>query len=789
MLTDSFRCATEKHTISIDKSMGLGRMFFDSIKRGRMRDNLIRKIAEELGLDSQKVQATAGLLGEGSTVPFIARYRKEVTGSLDEVAIIRIRDRLEQLEELEKRRESILKSLKERELLTDDLEKSILAAGTLTTLKDIYLPFRPKRRTRATIAREKGLEPLAAKLFDQEEDTNPSREAAVFVDEEKGVESVDTALKGARDIMAEWMSEDGKAREKMRGLFKAKGCFRSRVVAGKEEEAAKYRDYFELEEPVSRAPSHRILAMRRGEKAGFLALGVTPPKEEALKILEALFVKGEGQASLQVLEALQEGYDRLLCPSMETEIRLETKKRADKEAIQIFADNLKELLLAPPLGQKTVMGVDPGLRTGCKLACLDRQGKVLHTDTIYLVGSEQQKSKAAETIRDLFKRFEIEAIAVGNGTGGRETERFIRGMNLGGDVQVILVSESGASVYSASEVARKEFPDLDLTLRGAVSIGRRLMDPLAELVKIEPKAIGVGQYQHDVNQTALKRTLDDVVVSCVNAVGVEVNTASEELLTYVSGLGPQLAGNLVTRRDTNGPFSSRKDFKQVPRLGPKAFEQSAGFLRIRNGKNPLDASAVHPESYGVVEAMAGDLSCSVQELMANSAIREQIDLSRYVTDQIGMPTLTDIMAELAKPGRDPRKQLEVPGFAEGIEDVKDLAPGMTLDGVVTNVTAFGAFVDVGVHQDGLVHISQLADHFVKDPHKVVKVNQWVRVKVLDVDLARGRVSLSMRKTPEGQKPARDKKKFANKITAQKRKPEKPKVQPFNNPFDKVFKRK
>jgi protein Tex len=754
-----------------------------------MRDKLIKKIAEELELDPARVLATAGLLDEGSTVPFIARYRKEVTGSLDEVAIIRIRDRLEQLEELEKRRESILKSLKERELLTEDLEKSLLAAGTLTTLEDLYLPFRPKRRTRATIAREKGLEPLAAVIFEQDDDTDPFEEAALFVDEEKGVESVDAALRGARDILAEWISEDADARERMRELFKAKGRFRSRVVGGKEEAAAKYRDYFDLEAPVTSAPSHRILAMRRGEKEGFLTLGVTPPKEEALRILEGLFVKGDGKASRQVMEALEEGYDRLLSSSMETEIRLETKKRADAEAIQVFADNLKELLLTPPLGEKTVMGIDPGLRTGCKLACLDRQGKVTHTDTIYLVGSEQQKSRGAETIRDLCKRFGIETVAVGNGTGGRETERFIRGLNLGDPIQVLLVSESGASVYSASEVARKEFPDLDLTLRGAASIGRRLMDPLAELVKIEPKAIGVGQYQHDVNQTALKRTLDDVVVSCVNAVGVEVNTASEELLTYVSGLGPQMARNLVAWRDTNGPFSSREDFSQVPRLGPKAFEQSAGFLRIRNGRNPLDASAVHPESYGVVEAMAGDQSCSVQELMANGAIRDQIDLSRYVTNQVGMPTLTDIMAELAKPGRDPRKTLDVPGFAEGIEDVKDLEPGMTLDGVVTNVTAFGAFVDVGVHQDGLVHISQLADRFVKDPHRVVKVNQWVKVKVLEVDLARGRVSLSMKKTPPGQKPVRGTKKTADKIPVQKRKPEKPKVQPFNNPFDKVFKGK
>ena len=745
-----------------------------------MQDRFINKIALETGIDPRSIRSAAELLRDGASVPFIARYRKEATGSLDEVAVTQIRDRLIQLEELEKRRESILKSLKERDLLTEELEKGIYSAETLTQLEDLYLPFRPKRRTRASVAREKGLEPLAAEIFQQEPERDPRKAAAAFVDPEKGVESIDAALAGAGDIMAEWINEDREAREKIRRLYMEKGCFRSKVIEGKETEAAKYRDYFDLEAPVNSAPSHRILAMRRGEREGFLDLRVTPPEEEAVQILERMFVKGDGPASVQVKEAVHDAYHRLLSVSMETEIRLETKKRADAEAIRVFADNLRELLLAPPLGRKNVMGIDPGLRTGCKLACLDRQGRLCHTETVYLSGSEKQRSNAAAVIRELCARFDIEAIAIGNGTGGRETEAFVRGLDLGPGVRILLVNESGASIYSASETARNEFPGLDITLRGAVSIGRRLMDPLAELVKIEPRSIGVGQYQHDVNQPALKRRLDDVVVSCVNAVGVEVNTASEQLLAYVSGLGPQLARNIIAWRDEKGAFSSREDLRKVPRLGPKAFEQSAGFLRIRDGRNPLDSSAVHPESYGIVEAMAKDLACSVKELMAEAGLRERIDLARYVTDRVGMPTLTDIMAELDRPGRDPRKKFEVPGFAEGIADISDLAPGMALDGVVTNVTAFGAFVDIGVHQDGLVHISQIADHFVKDPNREVRVNQWVKVTVLDVDMDRKRISLSMRERA-GKKPGQGAGRPGRRSAIQK-------TRQFNNPFAEAFRR-
>jgi len=709
-----------------------------------MNEEHITKIADELNLLPQHVTATARLLQQGATVPFIARYRKEVTDSLDEVAITAIRDRMAQLEELEKRRKSILKSLEERELLTDDLKEKILAAQSLTTLEDIYLPFRPKRRTRATVAREKGLEPLAKILFKQQEGTDPLTESATYIDPEKGVETKEDALAGSRDIIAEWVNEDREAREKMRTLYAQKGILRVRVIPGKESEGAKFRDYFDWEEPVSKTPSHRVLAMRRGEKESFLGLRVSPPEDEALALLEDLFVKGENAASFQVKEAVRDSFRRLLSFAMETEIRLETKERADREAIRIFADSLRELLLAPPLGQKNLLAIDPGIRTGCKVACLDRQGKLLHTDTIYPFKSEKEISEAKETLSRLCVKYEVETIAVGNGTGGRETESFVKDLNLPGNVPVVIVNESGASVYSASEVARAEFPDLDVTFRGAVSIGRRLMDPLAELVKIDPKSIGVGQYQHDVNQQALKGSLDDVVMSCVNAVGVEVNTASEQILRYVSGLGPQLAKNIITHRNEHGPLLSRDEVKKVKRMGLKAFEQAAGFLRIRGGKNPLDASAVHPESYPIVEAMARDLACSVKDMLDDERLRQQIDLSAYVTEKVGIPTLTDIMHELTKQGRDPRKQFESPGFAEGIKRISDLRPGMRIPGVITNVTTFGAFVDIGVHQDGLVHISQLANRFVKDPGQVVRVNQRVMVTVLDVELGRNRISLSMK---------------------------------------------
>mgnify|MGYP001036312590 FL=1 len=762
-----------------------------------MQDTHVAKIAVELSLAPGQVKAVAGLLEEGGTVPFIARYRKEATGSLDEVAITDIRDRLEQLAELDKRREAILKSLEERQLLTDELRDKITAAETMAVLEDIYLPFRPKRRTRATVAKEKGLEPLAALLFAQDAATDPVAEAAAFIDAEKGVETAEDALAGARDIIAEWVNENPEARAKMRDLFAAQGVFKSKVIADKEAEGAKYRDYFAWEEPVASAPSHRVLAMRRGENEKILTLAIAPSEEEALKLLEGQFVTGQGPASEQVREAVHDSYKRLLCWSMETEIRLETKKRADEAAIRVFADNLRQLLLAPPLGRKNVLAIDPGFRTGCKVVCLDRQGKLLHNDTIFPHFSEEGKSKAAETIRALAERFSIEAVAVGNGTAGRETEAFVRGLGLA-NIQLIMVNESGASVYSASPVARDEFPDHDVTVRGAVSIGRRLVDPLAELVKIDPKAIGVGQYQHDVDQGALKRSLDDVVSSCVNAVGVEVNTASPQLLTYVSGLGPQLAANIVAYRNEHGPFDAREGLRKVPRLGPKAFEQAAGFLRIRDGKNPLDASAVHPESYPVVEAMARDLDCSVADLVKDDAKRKVIDITKYVSDKVGIPTLKDIVAELAKPGRDPRERFEAVAFTEGIEKPEDLRPGMKLPGIVTNVTAFGAFIDVGVHQDGLVHISQLADRYVSDPNQVVKVAQRVEVTVLEVDLERKRISLSMRKGATGERKAPPAGAAPEKGKRQERRPEKPRQDkqkqqqkkpepaPFNNPFAKAF---
>ena len=716
-----------------------------------MNEVHVTKIAAELKLTNKQVRATALLFDDGATIPFIARYRKEATGSLDEVAIGAIRDRLSKLIELDKRREAILKSLEERGQLTDELKEKIAAAESLTVLEDIYLPYRPKRRTRATIAKEKGLEPLAQCIFAQD-DRDPAAEAAAFVDAEKGVDSVEDALAGARDIIAEWVSEDQSARTHMRELYLQQGIFKSKVVTGKEEEGIKYKDYYEWEEPVAKAPSHRILAMRRGEKEGFLGFRIIPPEDKALMQLEALFVKNDGLASQQVKIAVQDSYKRLLSLSIETEIRLATKERAEEEAIEVFAGNLRQLLLAAPLGQKNILAIDPGIRTGCKVVCMNSQGKLVHNDTMYLHQSEKSSAEAASKIIDLCERFQIEAIAVGNGTAGRETESFIRSLKLSRKVPVVMVNESGASVYSASETAREEFPDHDVTVRGSVSIGRRLMDPLAELVKIDPKSIGVGQYQHDVDQGALKKSLDDVVISCVNKVGVDVNTASKQLLMYVSGLGPQLAKNIVEYRNEHGPFASREELRNVSRLGPSAFEQAAGFLRIREGNNPLDGSAVHPESYPIVDTMAQDLKCSITDLMHNEKIRGKIDLKKYVTEKVGIPTLTDIMDELAKPGRDPREKFENVEFAEGIEKLEDVQPGMTLTGIVTNVTAFGAFVDIGVHQDGLVHISELADRFVKNPNDVVKVHQKVTATVLEVDLKRRRISLSLKNNPGKKQP-------------------------------------
>jgi uncharacterized protein len=708
----------------------------------------VSKIAGELHLLATQVRSTVSLIEEGATVPFIARYRKEATGTLDEVAIESIRDRLAQLKELASRMDAILASLEERDLLTDELKQQVQSAETLAALEDIYLPYRPKRRTRATIAREKGLEPLASLLW-QQDDMDVAAQADSSVDPENGVADTGEALQGARDIMAEWVSEDAAARAQIRGLFWTKGAFTSKLSQGKEVEAAKYRDYFDWQEPLSQAPSHRVLAMLRGEKESMLTLHVLPPEEEAVTELEALFVTDSNDCSQQVSMAVQDSYKRLLGPSLETEARNQAKARADEVAIRVFADNLRQLLLASPLGQKSLMAIDPGQRTGCKIAVLDSLGKFIESTTIYLLG-ERQAAEAAQIVLGLCQRHQPQVIAVGNGTGGRESETFLRGLGLGPGVQIVMVSESGASIYSASQAARDEFPDLDLTVRGAVSIGRRLMDPLAELVKIDPRSIGVGQYQHDVDQGLLQSKLNDVVVSCVNGVGVEVNTASRQLLSYVSGLGPSLAKAIQEYRDANGSFKSRRDLLKVPRLGPKAFEQAAGFLRIRDGDQPLDASAVHPESYKLVQSMAKAQDCSVSDLMTDEDTRSRINLDDYVSDKVGLPTLRDIMAELARPGRDPRQEFEPFAFAEGVETMQDLETGMRLPGLVTNVTAFGAFVDVGVHQDGLVHISQLADRFVRDPGEVVKVNQRVTVTVLEVDLDRKRISLSMKSGPKPQ---------------------------------------
>jgi uncharacterized protein len=745
-----------------------------------MATSHIEKISTELDLKISQVDAVAVLLEDGATVPFIARYRKEATGSLDEVMVTAIRDRLQQLRELDQRRESILKSLTEQGHLTDELKESVMAAETLAILEDIYLPYRPKRRTRASIARERGLDPLANLIFEQN-GADPLQAAADFINPDKAVETIEDALAGARDIIAERVNEDQPARTQLRQLYFSRAVIHSRVSHGKETTGVKYRDYFDWQEPALTAPSHRILAMRRGEKEDILNLSIVPPEDEAIKILEDLFVKTDGEDSAQVKLAVHDSYKRLLSRSMETEIRLATKERADMEAINVFSGNLRELLLTPPLGSKRILAIDPGYRTGCKIVCLNRQGTVEHHDTIYPHTSKNQRRDAAHKIQDYVARFRIEAIAVGNGTAGRETEAFIKDLDFDPTVNVILVDESGASIYSASETARKEFPHLDLTVRGAISIGRRLMDPLSELVKIDPKSIGVGQYQHDVDQSDLKQSLDDVVVSCVNGVGVEVNRASVELLTYVSGLGPQLAKNIVAYREQNGPFASRSLLKKVPRLGPKAFEQAAGFLRIRDGQNPLDASAVHPESYHIVSAMAEDMGCTVTDLMINSQLRETTDINRYVTDKVGIPTLKDILKELARPGRDPRQEFENFAFAGDIEKISDLQSGMKLPGVVTNVTAFGAFVDIGVHQDGLVHISELSDKFVKNPAEVVKVQQKVEVSVMEVDLARNRISLSMKKVP-GKSPQKAKPTPKSKNPKNRNGKIRKKNTPFNNPF-------
>jgi uncharacterized protein len=744
-------------------------------------------IAQELGLQETQIAAVAALLAEDATIPFIARYRKEATGSLDEVALSAIRDRLGQLRQLDERRTAILKSLEQHGHLTEALKAGVLGADTLAVLEDLYLPYRPKRRTRALAAREKGLEPLARVIWDQG-GSDPEAAAAMYVDPAKGVGSIEAALSGARDIIAEMINEDQAARARLRDLFSRKAVITSRLAAGQETAGVKYQDYFDWQEPACSVPSHRLLAMRRGEAEDVLDLSMLPPEAEAIALLEALFVRGAAEDSQQVRLALQDSYRRLLSRSMETELRVALKERADQEAIRVFAGNLRELLLASPLGPRRLLAVDPGFRTGCKVACLDPQGRLLHHDTIFPHGSERQAAEAGRTIRDMVDRFESEVIAVGNGTAGRETEQFLRTLPFVRPIPVLLADESGASVYSASEAAREEFPDLDLTVRGAVSIGRRLMDPLAELVKIDPQSIGVGQYQHDVDQAALKQSLDDVVVSCVNSVGVELNQASRELLKYVSGLGPQLAKNIIAFRDAHGPFLSRRQLREVPRLGVKAFEQCAGFLRIRDGENPLDASAVHPESYPVVEAMAADLGCSVADLLSDAGLRSSIDITRYLSPAFGMPTLQDILQELAKPGRDPRREFELFAFAPDVKEVKDIAPGMRLPGIVTNVTAFGAFVDIGVHQDGLVHVSELSDRYVKNPLDVVKVHQKVHVTVLAVDPQRNRIALSMKTAPA---PSAYSSKPPKTGPAKRKAPAPPprsKPQPFNNPFAELLKK-
>ena len=716
-----------------------------------------QKIAGELSIAEKQVSATVALLDEGATVPFISRYRKELTGTLDEVQVAAIRDRVQQLRDLDKRREAILKSLTDMGKLTPELEKQINEAETMVSLEDIYLPYRPKRKTRATSAREKGLQPLADLLMEQKR-IDPETEAAKYIDEEKGVKNFEEALAGARDIIAEFISENAEVRTQMRSLFIEKGTFQSKVVEGKEQEGIKYKDYFDWTEPIKSVPSHRILAMRRGEKEEVLWLDIKPAEEESIDLREKAFVIGNNPSADQVKQAITDGYKRLLKPSMETEVRLFTKKKADEEAIRVFAENARQLLLGAPLGQKRTMAIDPGFRTGCKVVCLDEQGKLLEYTAIFPHTGAGQAKEAEKTTKHLFEKYNIEAIAIGNGTAGRETEVFVRNLNLP-NAAIVMVNESGASIYSASDVAREEFPDKDVTVRGAVSIGRRLMDPLAELVKIDPKSIGVGQYQHDVDQTKLQTSLDDTVMSCVNAVGVELNTASKQILAYVSGLGPQLAQNIVEYRDQNGAFKRRDQLKKVPRLGDKAFEQAAGFLRIHHAENPLDTSAVHPERYTLVEQMAKDLKCSIKELMGDDKLRKSIPLLKYTSDTVGLPTLNDIMAELAKPGRDPREQFEAFSFTESVNAIGDLKIGMKLPGIVTNITNFGAFVDIGVHQDGLIHLSQITNRFIKDANEVLKVAQKVEVTITDVDINRKRIALSMKENEpkpaqrEGREPA------------------------------------
>jgi len=698
-------------------------------------------ISQFLQIPAGQVERTITLLNEGATIPFISRYRKEVTGGLDEVQISNIKDQLDKLTELKKRKETILTSIEEQGKLTSELKKRIEESWDSTEIEDLYLPYKPKRVTKAEIARKKGLEPLAQTIMKQQI-KDLSLKAETFISDE--VKNIEEALQGARDIIAEWVNEDEEARNTVRNSFTYTAIITSKVVKGKEEEGTKYRDYFAFSEPLHRTTSHRLLALRRGEAEGILRVSISPDCDNCLDRLKRHFVRGRNEASEQVATAIDNSFKRLLKPSIETEFANLSKAKADEEAIRVFAENLRQLLLAPPLGQKRVLGVDPGYRTGCKLVCLDAQGTLLHNEAIYPHPPQNEKGKAAAKVAQLVATYAIDAIAIGNGTASRETEQFITNIRFDRKVQVFVVSENGASIYSASKIAREEFPQYDVTVRGAVSIGRRLMDPLAELVKIDPKSIGVGQYQHDVEQGALKKSLDQTVESCVNLVGVNVNTASKHLLTYISGLGPTLAQNIVNYRTEHGPFQSRRELLKVPRMGEKAFEQSAGFLRIQGGKNPLDNSAVHPESYPIVEQMAKDLKCTVAELISNKELKKRLDLKRYVTDKVGMPTLLDIMEELDKPGRDPRQAIQVFSFDPTVKTIEDLKAGQLLPGIVTNITNFGCFVDVGIKENGLVHISELADRFVSDPTEVVSIHQHVKVKVLSVDLNRKRVQLTMK---------------------------------------------
>ncbi|MEI6695044.1 MAG: Tex family protein [Bacteroidota bacterium] len=709
-----------------------------------MASNYIAILAAEMNVAAWQVEKTLELLDGGATVPFISRYRKEMTGTLDEVQVAQVRDRVAQLRELDKRREAIIASIEEQGKMTDDLLRQINQAVVMSELEDIYLPYRPKRKTRATIAIDKGLEPLA-KIIMAQNLVDVEERAGKFINLGKGVNSIVEALAGARDIIAEWVNESKIARERIRNLFVREACITSKVAKGKETEGNKYENYFEWEENLMKAPSHRVLAMIRGENEGFLKINIAPPEEKSLEILERIFVKADNDSSEQVQMAVKDSYKRLLSASMETELRTIAKEKADAEAIRVFAENLRQLLMASPLGQKNVLAIDPGFRTGCKVVCLDKQGKLLHNETIYPHPPKSEVKQAINKIQSLVSAYKIEAIAIGNGTAGRETENIVRKIPFSKDIVAIMVNESGASVYSASSVAREEFPDYDITVRGAVSIGRRLTDPLAELVKIDPKAIGVGQYQHDVNQTALQKSLEDVVISCVNNVGVEVNTASKQLLSHVSGVGTTLAKNIVEYREENGPFASRAALKKVPRFGDKAFEQAAGFLRIQDAKNPLDNSAVHPESYDIVKKMATSLKADIKDLIENKELREKIVPSAFVNGDFGLPTITDILKELEKPGRDPRTKFDYFEFDRNVNSMNDLHVGMILPGIVTNITAFGAFVDIGVHQDGLIHLSQMADRFIRDPNEVVKLNQKVEVKVLEVDKDRKRIQLSLKK--------------------------------------------